>query len=54
MPWILCRVCEGTTKVTEKGLERRPDLLKQVTAGDDCPACKEGSNPGHIYREYLA
>lgn len=54
MPWILCRVCEGSTRVTKGGLERCPERLGPVAVGDDCPACKEGENPGHVYREYLA
>ena len=54
MPWILCQVCEGTTKVTRNGLKKCPAYLGIPAEGDDCPACKEGDNPGHIYREYLA
>lgn len=46
MPWIPCRECEGTQRVPVD--EEDPD------GGDqECPACKDSSYPGHVYREYL-
>jgi hypothetical protein len=43
MPWILCRKCSGT--------QIDPD---DEDGEEACPACADSSNPGHIFREYLA